>query len=124
MTDLDMRELRDLAVDLEQAAKDHPDEVRRVFQRGAFEIKKQLQTEAQGVRHAPKLPSDISYETKISRDGIDAEIGPTTGDVGSLALLYFGNSKTGPVLKDPAYALEREAAVIEKQVAKIVGDLL
>ena len=121
---IDATELRALALDLEQAAKEKPVEVRKVIQRGALEIKKQMRTEAQGVRHAPKMPSDITYDTELTATGITAEIGPTTGDVGSLALLYFGNSKTGPRLKDPVFALEREAKVVEEYIGKLVEGIL
>jgi hypothetical protein len=80
-----------------------------VTSKAALNIKRDLQQEASGVAHAPALPASISYDMHVRADSLEAQIGPREGGAGSLALLYFGNSKTGPRLPDPVGALEREA---------------
>lgn len=116
----DLTDVRTLSTDLGKIADSVVPEARKVIQRGALNIKKDMQREAQGVEHAPALPGDISYETHEQRGGIVAEIGPTRGDVGSLALLYFGNSKAAPRLPDPVHALEREAPKTADWLAKVM----
>lgn len=122
--DADTRELRALAVDLGKAPATVFPKIRAVVQRTMVDTKKDLQAEADGVEHAPGLPATISYETREMAGGIAAEIGPRTGGAGSLAFLYYGNSKTGPVLKDPLFAMARNAAKADPFFAKILGDVL
>ena len=95
---------------------------RTVVARGALNVKRQMQQEAAGIAHAPGLPADISYTTTVDATGISAEIGPTAGDVGSLALLYFGNSKTGPVVPDPLLAAEAEAPALQRFLEQVGVD--
>ena len=121
--DLDMTEVFKLADDLGRVDK-LAVEVRAVIQKGALNIKNKLRTEASGVAHAPGLPSTITFETKFSNAGIEAEIGPVKGGPGSLALLYFGNSKTGPRLPDPVIALGYEALATEEWLGKVGANVL
>jgi hypothetical protein len=86
-----------------------PAEVRRVVHADGAALKKVLQAEAKGVKHAPGLPAAITFESGVNRGGAYYEVGPVEGGAGSLALLYFGNSRTGARLKDPRFALERQA---------------
>jgi hypothetical protein len=118
----DFDEVVQLAGDLSALADGYHAEVRKVVARGALNIKKQMAREAEGVKHAPGLPRDISYDTRELRGSVVAEVGPTTGDVGSLALLYFGNSKTGPRMPDPMGALEQEVPNVVYHLSRI-GDL-
>lgn len=118
--DLDMSEFNKLAADLRRAGLKARPAIRPVIQKGGVVLKAQLRSEAEGVTHAPALPSAISFETKERRDGVSLEVGPVEGGAGSLALLYYGNSKTGPVLKDPVFALKREAEVIVKHITDVI----
>jgi hypothetical protein len=118
--DLDMSEFEALAKDLARAGLKARPAIRPVIQKGGVVLKAQLRAEAEGVAHAPALPSTISYETTERPDGVSLEVGPTEGGAGSLALLYYGNSKTGPVLKDPVFALKREADVMVKHITDVI----
>lgn len=94
-----------------------PVQARAIMHTDGAALKRQLQSEAKGVAHAPGLPSAITFESGAGRE-LFYEAGPVEGGAGSLALLYFGNSKTGSVLKDPRFALERQANVT---TAKLLG---
>ena len=106
---IDISELNALEADLSGAAKRLAEGVVATTRKAALNIKNELRDEAEGVAHAPALPSTITFDTRLLANGMEAQIGPVKGGAGSLALLYFGNSKTGPRLPDPMQALEREA---------------
>lgn len=120
--DADTSDLRKLAVDLGRVGYTTVPKVAAIVKRTLNDTKKELQAEAAGRSHAPGLPRAISYD--LSLNGLGGEIGPETGGAGSLALLYLGNSKTGPVLKDPMFAMQRNAAKADPYFAKVLGDVL
>jgi len=103
----DAREIRVEGMRFTQARLKFPAQSRAIMHADGAALKKQLQSEAKGVGHAPGLPSAITFESGVSAREMFYEAGPVKGGAGSLALLYFGNSKTGAVLKDPAFALQR-----------------
>lgn len=119
--DVDTSDLDRLVSDLAFTQRTALAAIRPVMQRTMVDTKKDLQAEASGVSHAPQLPDSISYDTRELRTSIVAEIGPKEGGVGSLALLYFGNSKTGPRLKDPLFAMKRQAIKAEPFFLKALG---
>ena len=59
-----------------------------------------------------------------SPDGLSATVGPLRGHAGSLALLYFGNSKTGPRLPDPMVAAVKESDVVEEYLGRLAEEIL
>lgn len=120
--EFDTSELRTLAADLGSAGARASGEVRATTQKAALNIKKQLQREASGRKHAPGLPAAITYDTRELASGIIAEIGPRRGAAGSLAFYYYGNSKVGPSLPDPMGALEAEAEAFSKYLGAAVAD--
>ena len=120
--EFDTSELRQLAADLGSAGARASGAVRATTQKAALNIKQQLQREASGREHAPRLPFAITYDTRELQSGIIAEIGPRTGGPGSLAFYYYGNSKVGPQLPDPMGALDAEAPAYAKYLAEAVAD--
>ncbi|NUO35447.1 MAG: hypothetical protein HOQ27_10350 [Dermatophilaceae bacterium] len=122
--DFDFSEVEGLADDLTEASAKAVLDARAVIQKGLLNIKNQLRREAQGVAHAPGLPSTITYETRERGGAIEGEVGPVKGGAGSLALLYFGNSKSGPRLPDPMVAAEAEAPTVADYLAKVAGESL
>jgi hypothetical protein len=118
----DISELVALEGDLSSAASRIVPGVKAVTSKGALNVKEQLQREAQGVGHAPAFPAAINYDMHAGLDSFEAEIGPVKGAAGSLALLYFGNSKTGPRLPDPMIALEAEGEKFAEHIAKAIVD--
>lgn len=122
--EFDAREFTALAHDLANAGEDVQDKVRPIIQRGALNIKRDLQAEAAGRKHAPGLAAAITYDTDETASGVEAEIGPREGGAGSLAFYYFGNSKVGPQLPDPKGALDRESVNVEKYLGDLMEGLL
>lgn len=122
MSTFDLSELVTLEGDLSSAASRVVPEIKAVTSKGALNVKNQLQREAQGVAHAPAFPAAINYDTRSGSGWTEAQIGPREGGAGSLALLYFGNSKTGPRLPDPMIALEAEGEPYAEHIAKAVTD--
>ena len=96
---------------------------RAVVKKGALNVKTRLQAEAQGVAHAPGFPRAITFDVELKGDEITAEIGPEKGGAGSLALLYLGNSKTGPRLPEPMLAADAEAEVMADWLGKAAEDI-
>lgn len=130
---VDNSELRALANDLARMGASVIPAIRPVVARTMVDTKKELREEAKGVAHVPLLPYTINYSTRETRTSVVGEVGPDTDVVvgngpvrtpGSFALLYFGNSKTGPVLKDPLFAMQRNAKKAEPFFLKVLGDLL
>lgn len=126
-------ELRRLEVDLGRAPERAYGQVRKVVQRAAYNIKKDLQEEATGHPSFDRVAASISYDTFAGDDGWVAEIGPEIGNPagspraqGSLAwIAYEGSARTAPVFPDPAGALEREADAFRQYLGEAVaGDLL
>lgn len=133
MIEFDAREVTALANDLAAAGPKVLSEVPKVVGRGALNVKRQLQEEASssGTRVAGKVAASISYETTVTANGAEAEIGPESGHPrghpragGGLAFYYLGNSKTGPSLPDPMGAAHAEAPRLEAALAALARDVL
>lgn len=122
MADVDVSDLLDLARDFEGAVPKMTLGARKIVAKGAVKVKERLRDEAEGVRHAPALPSTITYDS--TPDGLSATVGPLRGHAGSLALLYFGNSKTGPRLPDPMVAAVKESDVVEEYLGRLAEEIL
>ena len=120
--EVDDRETRQLVADLGEVPYKAVRQIAAVVKRTMTDTRKELQQEASGVRHAPALPKAITYD--LTWSGLGGEIGPVTGGAGSLAFLYYGNRNTGPVLKDPVFAMRRNAAKAEPFFLKAAGDVL
>jgi len=124
---IDTTELRQLEHDLGRVSERAAEQVRKTMQKAAFNIKKDMQAEAEGSKHFPGMPASISYETWEKRDEIAAEIGPEIGRrQGSLGFIaYEGTARNGPRFPDPQGALDREADAFEAYLAAaIAGDFL
>lgn len=127
--DLDLSELRALEVDLGRVPAAAEDQVRKVLQKAALNIKKDLQQEATETTYFPRVAASISYETYAEAGGWVAEIGPEIGNPkgharaqGSLAwIAYEGTARTAPTFPDPSGALEREAEAFRSYLAEAVA---
>jgi hypothetical protein len=123
--DFDITDLRALEHDLTGATDRIFGQVDATTRKAALNVKNTMRDQAQGVRHAPALPSAITYDVRSGRDWVEAQIGPREGGAGSLALLYFGNSKSGPRLPDPMTALDAEEPTYLEHLGQIaVQELL
>lgn len=118
-------DLHRLAVDLASAATEAQAGVRAVVQKGALNVKTDAQRFAAGLAHAPHYPRSITFDTKVTAAGVEAEIGPdksrTQGALGNI--LEYGTSKNAPVAH-LGPALDREGPRFEKAMADLVDGLL
>jgi hypothetical protein len=125
MTEFDVSDIRGLEEDMGKAVGDMLGKLRPVVQRGALNIKKDLQSEARGHPHFPHFPQAISYDTTETKSEVRAEIGPDKdkrqGALGNL--LYFGSSKN-PAVLDINGPLDREEPKFVKAVGDVIEDLL
>jgi len=125
MSEWDTSEVREIELALGKTADDLLKGLRPVVQRGALNIKRDLQQEARGHPHAPHFPRAITADTTETRSEVRAEIGPdkdkTQGALGNI--LYFGTSKNGPVL-DINGPLDREEPKFVKAVEDVIEGLL
>lgn len=121
----DVSELRKLASDLSNAPKLVRSEARGVMAKAALNIKNQMRDEVARSRHF-RFAHTVSYDLKVGGDTIEAEIGPETGGVGSLAgLAYFGGvNGGGGTVPDPQGALDAEAPNVEKYLDALVAKAL
>lgn len=117
----DFSELRRLIQDLGQISQEVKAEARGALEKGALNIKKQMQSEASATRHY-NFAHRITYDTKVTAGGVQAEIGPETGGVASLAgIAYFGGvNGGGGTIPDPQGALDAEAPNVEKYLLDVV----
>jgi hypothetical protein len=125
VTEFDASDVHKFAAELGAAAGDVPKKMRPVVQRGALNIKKQMQAEASGHRRFPAFPASISYDTQSSRSEISAEIGPDKdkrqGALGNI--LYFGTVKNTAVLNINA-PLDNEEPKFLKAIEDAIEGLL
>ena len=122
---VDFSELRKLATDLSNAPKLVKSEARGVIAKAALNIKNQMRDEVARSRHF-RFAHTISHDLKVGGDTIEAEIGPETGGVGSLAgFAYFGGvNGGGGTVPDPQGALDAEAPNVEKYLDALVAKAL
>lgn len=123
--DLDLTEFTQLAGDLRKGELKLATEVRAIVQHGALIIKKKMQADISKSPHFASVAPSITYDTKITALGIEAEIGPVVGKAGG-SLAHFaanGTSTMGPSW-DYAAPLIAEAKVVENLLLKAVGKIL
>ena len=120
---LDFGDIEDFARDLDDQGAKVVLAQRQVVKKGALNVKRRLQAEAQGVAHAPGFPRSVTFDVEMQGSEIVADIGPEKGGPGSLALLYLGNSKTGPRLPEPMLAADAEAEVMADYLGRVAEDI-
>lgn len=124
---IDMGELAAFAIALEDSGKATEAEVEAVVEKGALNIKNQLQDEMRGYGRiggavAPTISYDISGSSAFGGGAIEAEIGPEKGGAGSLAnIAYFGTSKGGGGVPDPQGAVDAEEPKFIKALSDLIG---
>lgn len=123
--DIDMSEVATLARDLERAPIRAYDQIRKIVDRGALNVKNDMQAEAvgSGTKSFVKMAASISYDTAITADGFSAEVGPEIGKIqGSLGFIaYEGSATSAPRLPDPQLALDRESVKFTDALAEVLG---
>lgn len=120
---LDFGDLEAFARDLDHQGAKVVLAQRAVVKKGALNVKKQLQAEADGHPHAARMPQAITFDVELDGKEIVADIGPEKGGVGSLAFYWLGNSRTAPVLPDPMLAADKEAEAMAEWLGKVAEDI-
>ena len=101
--------------------------VGRVVQRGAMNIKKQMNADLAASKHFKGAAGSVTYDIRSSAafggGAVEAEIGPDKnrkgGPLGNIA--YFGTSRGGGTVPDPSVALNAEEPRFEKALADLMG---
>ena|SRR5690625_606787 len=122
---IDTSEVEQLAADMRAIDSRLSRHVRPVVERGAVQIKNDLQQQMRGSRHFAPVARGISYDMRSPGGAYEAEIGPEKGSPGSLAnIAYFGDSLGAGTVEDPTAALEREAPKFADALADLAADLV
>lgn len=103
-----------LAADLGRIPDEAMPNIRAAVQVTAFNVKADWRRGANRTGLGG-YAADITYETKESRDGVTAEIGPTPGDAGSFGLVEDGG---GGVKSAPQHAGRDSARKNEEDFEK------
>ncbi len=124
--DVDVREVRTLAVRLGVDTVQVVAAARVALQQASQVIKERMQVEARSTGRTRHFSRSITYETRVTALGVEAEIGPdknlTQGALGNL--LYFGTARSGPVLPNPGLALDRAAPRLEDALGTLAAKAL
>lgn len=127
---LDDSEARALAADMREYPARLQRHVRDVVTRGAANIKRDLQAQMGASTHFKGITRSIDFDLRVigfgDRGGYEAEIGPRkgSGEAGALAnIAYFGSSRGGGTVEDPARALEREAPAFERALGNLMEEM-
>lgn len=120
--DLDLTELGTFSNELVDSADDALSKGRAIVARGALNVKRTMQADLAGSQHFGQVARDVSYDTRVGTDWVEAEIGPTSGGAGSLAnIAYFGTSRGGGTVRDPQEPLNEEAPGFEQALLDLIG---
>lgn len=114
-------ELRGYARDLGAVAIGLTPKVAEIMERGAVEIKQQMNADLSASRHFKGIAGAVNYDRRISAGGVDYEIGPDKGRRGgALAnVAYFGTSRGGGTVD-----LEGPWRAESETIADLIGDLI
>lgn len=110
---LDVTDVVKVARDLTIGAAKLQPSLIPVLHKAGQNIKKAAAREATGHPYFKGMGAAWSYDFTVTARGVGIEVGPVKGGAGSLALAYFGNSKTGPILPDPQHLLDDEGEQME-----------
>jgi hypothetical protein len=117
-------DLRQLAVDLSRAAKTV--DPRKFVQVEAHRIKQDWQREWTGIRGMPHIARSVTYDTKLTASGAEAEIGPDPDrPQGPLDnIVEYGGSTQGPIRPVTPRLVKDAGDRMEKYLSEQVEDLL
>lgn len=121
--DIDMGEVRELAVDMRQVDGALTRHLRPIVAKGGVKIKAQLRKEMGESRHFGVVAPAITFDEVDG--GLGVEVGPEKGSPGSLGnIAYFGTSRGGGTVPDPRGALDAEAGPFTESLADAAEGLL
>lgn len=120
---IDASDLDRFAEELERSSDVVDKGIRPVIQKGALNIKQEWQQALAASSHFKGVAHTPSFDTEVSGDGVEAEIGPRTsgrvpGDLVSIA--HFGGANGGGGVTDPQEFLANEAPKFEAALEAVV----
>ena len=125
--EIDVSEVREFVAEMQEIPAQLTRHVRPVVEKGALNIKNQLQAEARQSRYFRIAPA-ITYDITSSAEGVEAEIGPDKSRIATAKLAniaYFGGAHGGGgTLPDPQLALDAEEPKFLKALEDLIGGVL
>lgn len=128
---IDTSEVRALAADMRQVHSRLSQHVRPVIAKGALNIRDDLRAKMAASGSFGHLARGITYDLEHTSGAYEAEIGPAKKHTGERKaprrganIAYFGTSKGGGTVEDPAGALEREAPRFADALADLAAELV
>lgn len=124
---IEVEGLRELVHDLTAAPGKLLPQVDGVLKKGANNIKEHLREDAAGSKHFAQIAPTISYDSAYRFQEPRYEVGPDKqrGGAASLAnIAYFGGVNGGGGTLDLEAPVTVEAPKLERELGKIMGDLL
>ena len=129
---VDASELRRLGGDLMRIAPEMVPKIEPIVKRGAQNIKKAMQADANRSRHFKQIAQTVNYDVNRVDQGLDggfeAEIGydKSAGPAASLAgIAIFGSSRPGGgTVRNPEEALKDEGPAFESEMGKLADGIL
>lgn len=116
-----------LAADMVRAARECPEEVRKVTQKGLNNIKRDWRKTWSGHPRIKVLPNTITYDSQLTGQKISGEVGPEHGrrgaDLANIIEYEFGGVHSAPI-PGGAPALEAERPRFEKALEDLEVRLL
>lgn len=121
--EIDVSEVRQLAVDFRQVPDALARHAKPAVVRGGVSIKDQLRAEMGASAHF-RAADSITFD--VTDGGYTVEVGPTKTGAGPIAnIAYFGGvNGGGGTVPDPRGALEAEAPKFAKALSDLAADLL
>jgi len=122
---IDLTEVDTYIAELGRVPKDLHDEVVKVGEKGALNIKKDWARAWSGHAYIGPLSRAVSYDRKFSGTGVEWEIGPDKGRAqGALGnIIEFGTVNNAPI-PGGLPALDREAPRMERHLSEVLGRVL
>lgn len=123
--DYDDSEVRRLAADLGDVADTAQAKVRPLVQKGALNIKNEIRANLARSAWFKGIARSVTFDTRESRGGVEAAIGPDHALGGALGnVAFFGTSRGGGSVPDPQAALDAEVPRFVKALGDIVDGAL
>lgn len=125
MMDIDDAELRAYIAELGRLPKDLHDEVVKVGEKAALNIKKDWAQAWAGHSYIGPLSRAVNYDRKFTAGAVEWEIGPDKGRAqGALGNIIEFGTVNNPPIPGGLPALDREAPRLERYLGDAVEDVL
>lgn len=134
---IDTSELDRLAADLGRIPAKVAKGIAPIVRKGALNVKNDWNDSFRESESFKGIAGSVNFETKVSGDGHEAEIGPDKGKHPGLSgpprsrpaaplanIAHFGGARGGGTVEDPQKHLDAEAPRFVKALTDLIGDAL